>query len=138
MNNYSIYDPSFLNSTLYQDFMKEYPGEGTLRVRAYTANEALPVEGIKVEITTYYQSNIIVFYQGETNSSGLIDRIVLPAPVNTNDLEVPNRLLYQVHVVYEKDNLDKEYSVGMYDGVCSVQNISIEPATLKVGVLEWQ
>lgn len=139
MNIYSIYDNSFLNSNIYKEFIEEHPGKGSLRVRAYSANEALPVEGIKVEISTYYKSNLIIFFQGETNSSGLIDRISLPTTNNNSDnLEIPERTIYQVHVTYEKENLDKEYSVGMYDGICTVQNIVVEPTLLKVGVVEWQ
>ena len=139
MNIYSVYDSSFFNSEIYKDYIKEHPGSGSLRVRAYSANEALPIEGVKVEISTYYKSNLIVFFQGETDSSGLIDRISLPTTNNdSNNLEIPERTIYQVHVIYEKENLDKEYSVGMYDGICTVQNIAVQPSTLKVGTVSWQ
>ena len=136
---YSIYDNSFVNSNLYTSFKQDNPGFGYLRVRAFSASEALPVSGVKVEISTDYQSNHIIFYQGETDESGLIEKIPLPTPkTNLDNMEIPNQIVYHVDVVYEKENLKTSYSVLMYDGVCSVQNVQVKPATLEVGVVTWQ
>ena len=55
MNTYYFNDPDFMKSDLYKDFIKENPSTGFLRIRAYSANEALPVEGIKIRIKTDYK-----------------------------------------------------------------------------------
>ena len=97
------------------------------------------MKGLKVIISTQYLNNRIIFFEGETNESGLIEKIPLPTPKNnSNNLDVPKYIVYQVNVVYEKENINSVYSVNMYDGVCSVQNVNVLPSTLEVGVIEWQ
>lgn len=129
MNTYNINDQTFLNSDLYQDFIKDNPKIGRLRIRAFAANEAVPIEGVNITVSTIYNDNNIIFYKGVTDSSGLIERIFLPAPLLvTNNLEIPNKRVYEILATYPKDNLNTVYKVNIYEDVCVVQNINIVPS----------
>ena len=51
MNTYNINDINFINSNLYQKYLKENPVKGYLKIRAYAANEAVPISGLNVTIS---------------------------------------------------------------------------------------
>ena len=120
------------------DFIKENPSHGNLRVRAYTASGALPVSGLKVIVSTEFENSDIIFYEGVTNESGLIEKISLPAPkLIADNLDIPNKTTYDVLAIYEKENLNKVYKVNMYEDVCVVQNINVAPDTPNVGDIRW-
>ncbi|MBE6161635.1 MAG: hypothetical protein E7158_05420 [Firmicutes bacterium] len=139
MNTYNINDDNFINSDLYKDFIKENPSRGNLRIRAYTASGAIPIKDLKVTISTQYKSANIIFYEGETNESGVIEKISLPAPKLINDnLDVPKKTTYEILAVYEPEKLNNVYKVNMYEDVCVVQNINVAPKTLDVGEFRWQ
>lgn len=135
MKTYNINDNSFKNSDLYKDFLKNNPGEGTLRIRAYAASGAIPISNLKVVISTTYLDNEIIFFDGITDESGTVPRQKLPAPtLVSNNLDVPNKTIYKITATYTPDNITKNYNVNMYDGICVVQNINIVPdMTIKVG-----
>ena len=138
MNTYNINDDNFINSDIYKDFIKENPSRGNLRIRAYTASGALPVSGLKVVISTEYDDSNIIFFEGKTNESGLIEKISLPAPkLITDNLDVPNKTTYEILAIYEKEDLNKVYKVNMYEDVCVIQNINVAPKTLDVGDIRW-
>ncbi len=122
----NINDPNFVNSEMYRNFMKENPGKGGLRVRAYAASEAVPISGLKVEVTTNIDSNSVTFFEGYTNESGITDRIILPAPkLNNDNLVAPNTTKYIITTTY--NNKNQVYEVNMYENVCVIQNVNIVP-----------
>ena len=122
----NINDPNFVNSEMYRNFMKENPSKGGLRVRAYAASEAVPISGLKVEVTTNIDSNIVTFFEGYTNESGITDRIILPAPkLNNDNLVAPNTTKYIITTTY--NNKNQVYEVNMYENVCVIQNVNIVP-----------
>ena len=45
MNTYYVTDESFKTSEEYNYFLEQNPGIGYLRIRAYTASEAIPMSG---------------------------------------------------------------------------------------------
>ena len=138
MNTYNINDNDFINSDLYKSFIKENPSRGSLRIRAYTASGAIPVKGLKVIISTEYDNNNIIFYEGVTNESGLIEKVSLPTPkLITDNLDVPKKTTYNILAIYEPEGLNKDYKVNMYEDVCVVQNINVAPKTLDVGDIRW-
>ena len=129
MNTYSIKDEQFKQTSLFKDFQKENPSFGYLRIRAYSASEAIPIPGVQITISTIFQNNKIVYFEGETDSSGLIDRISLPTPkLVLDNLDEPNKIIYELKTVYEKENINQTYEVNMYEGICTVQNINITPS----------
>ena len=94
---------------------------------------------MKIIVKTLFEGNEIIFYEGETNKSGLIDKIKLPTPkVVLDNLVVPQEIIYEIDAQYPKENISKTYKISMYEGICVVQNINVQPRTLEVGEFRWQ
>ncbi len=125
---FSFNDKSFVNSNEYLAFIDKNKGNGGLKIRAFSANEALPVVGLKVVVSTMFNDDKIIFFEGETDNSGMIEMLSLPAPVYSNDdLITPSSILYSIDVKYDLDNSEKSFLVNLYNGICVVQNITITP-----------
>ena len=94
---------------------------------------------MKIIIKTIFEGKEIIFFEGETNNSGLIDKIKLPTPkVVLDNLVIPQEIIYEVEAIYQQDNINKTYKISMYEGICVVQNINVQPRTLEVGEFRWQ
>lgn len=137
MNNYNVKDESFINSSLYQNFIKDNPGQGYINIRAYAASQAIPISDMDIVVTTNIDNNKITFFEGKTNQSGVIESIKVPAPILNNDnLTNPPSLIYEINAYYKPDKITKVYKVNIYDKLTVIQNISIVPDTIiKAGVI---
>ena len=135
MNTYDMNDQSFVKSEEFQKFMADNPARGFLRIWAYAASWAIPVSGLQVVISTVINNNKFIFFEGATNESGIIDNISLPAPkLNTNNLDVPSKTIYNIDATYEADNFKQSYQVNMYENVFVVQAINVNPSnTISLG-----
>ena len=132
MNTYYFDDESYMNTNSYNKYILENPENGYLKIRAYAANQAVPIEGVKIVVSKIIDDNKVIFFEGNTNESGIIENITLPAPKqNPNDLDVPESASYDISAKYMPDNLDKRYKVNIYEGLRVIQNIIIVPDTLK-------
>ena len=132
MNTYYFDDEAFMNTNSYANFINENPSEGYLKIRAYAANQAVPIQGVNIVVSKIIDNNKVIFFDGSTNESGLIEDITLPAPKqNPNDLDVPNTTSYDITATYNPDDLDKIYKVNIYEALRVIQNIIIVPSTLK-------
>ena len=70
----------------------------------------------------------VIFFEGETNESGVIDNIILPAPkLDSNNMDVPNGVKYEIKATLPSDNINQTYIINIYENVYVVQNISIVP-----------
>ena len=108
----------------YNEFIMNNPSFGYLTIKASSASEAIPVSGLKIEVS----SDNIIFFNGETDKSGLIENIKLPAPVNvSNNLDIPKRQEYLIKAIYEPDNIYLEYKVNIYENLTVIQNINVIP-----------
>lgn len=126
--NINIDDPILKNNQEFQEFLKNNPGRGFLKIRATAASEALPVSGVEVIVTKKIGDDTIKFFSGQTDNSGMINGIVLPTPSkNTNDLVAPEFAEYDLHVLYPKENIDKHYSVSLCCSISVIQYINIIP-----------
>ncbi len=115
--------PILLDSREYQDFIQKNQGSGNLKIRAYAASEALPVGGLSIRVSTKIGNYDVIFFQGKTDASGMIQTISLPTPVlDANNLIAPSSILYVIEA--SSDALTKKFVVSMYDGICVVQNIN--------------
>ena len=116
-----------LDKNIYDEFIKENPGIGKLKIRAYTASEALPVSGLNIVVSTVIENNKVVFFRGKTDSSGMISTISLPAPkLEVSNLVVPKTTTYKIEAYMDINNISS-FTVDMYDGICVVQNINYVP-----------
>lgn len=119
---------NFMKTTEYEEFIKNNSGSGNLKIRAYAASEALPVKGLRIVVSTEINKQKVVFFEGMTDASGMINTISLPTPkLNLNNLEIPGTIKYEIDAFFDNQSNKKIYFVNMYDGICVVQNINYSP-----------
>lgn len=124
--NISLNDEEFLNSKVYKEFLNNNAGTGYLNIRAYSANQAIPVSGLKIFVNKKINGYNVNFYEGFTNESGVIENIGLPAPkLDSNDLVAPRSASYELIAIYNQTTLN--FIVNVYDNLYVIQNISILP-----------
>ncbi len=126
MNNFYVNDEKIINSKEYQEFLKNNPAKGFLNIRVYTASQAIPISNLKVVVSTVIGNNNVIFFEGYSNESGVIEEIELPAPkLDSNDLNVPNSTEYQILATYVPDDVSEVFKVNMFEDVQVVQNINV-------------
>ena len=137
MNTFNIQDEKYKNSSSYKKFIKENPGTGNLRIRAYAASQAIPISGLAVVVSKVIDNDNVIFFKGVTDESGLIEKIPLPAPkLATDNMDVPEKTTYEIQATYTPDNVISIFNVNMYENICVVQNINIVPdTTLEMGIV---
>lgn len=127
MNTYSFNDKSFVDSSVFQEFMRSHPARGFLKIRAYAASGAVPVSGLKIYVSTKIGDSDFIFFEGSTNESGIVDYISLPAyKLDDNNLDVPNKTVYNIKAI-DNENDTLIYQVNIYENVYVIQNISLVP-----------
>ena len=128
MKTFNINDQEFVNSPAYQNFMRDNPSQGHLKIRAYAASQALPISGLKIVVSKVIDNNNVIFFEGTTNESGIIEKIALPAPkLDPNNLDAPSSTTYEITATYKPDNVSNVYRVKMYENICVLQTINIVP-----------
>lgn len=118
----------FKNSDAYSDFMNENKGSGILKVQAYTANQAFPLEGVIIEVYEDIGDQRVIFFRGVTDNSGIIDNIILPTKKSKEDILSSDDILYtryKINATYPNSNIDKTYEVGIFDDIKIIQPIRI-------------
>ena len=126
MNNISINDYEFMNSNVYKSFINNNPGMGYLKIRAYSANQAVPIKGLKVLVNKKINGYNVNFFEGYTNESGTIEKISLPAPKkDSDDLVVPQSMSYEIIATINNQKLF--FLVNVYDQLYVIQNINMVP-----------
>ncbi len=134
MNIYNVNDSSFIDSKIYKDYLNDNPEKGGLRIRAYAASGAIPISGVGIIISKVIDNNMVIFYEGITDSSGLIEKVILPAPkLELSNLGVPKKATYDIKATY--NGVDRTYKVNIYENVCVVQNINITPDMSMEGII---
>ena len=128
MNN--IYIDDFKNTSEYREFIKKNEAYGNLVIRAYAANEAIPISNVSIIVSLVINNNNVIFYNGMTDSSGMTPKIKLPAPIyNENNLVTPLYTTYDIKAIY--NNTDYAYKVNLYDDICVQQTINIIPDVME-------
>ncbi len=103
-----------------------------MKIRASAANSAVPISGLNVIVSKIIDNNKIIFFEGSTDSSGVIEKIILPVPsISGGDLVAPKGNTYDISTNYIQDNIINNYKVNVYENVYVVQNINIVPKTIK-------
>ena len=118
MDTVNYNDLTFQQSDTYKDFASKNSSSGKLNIRAYAANRALPVTGMRV-IVSKIEATV-------SCNSGLIENISLPTPtISTNDLQAPPSEDYNIEAIYETQDLI--FNIKMYSNIAVNQNINIVP-----------
>ena len=105
--------------------------EGRIRIRAYTAGGALPIEGATVRIMGAEEDNRLISYSLMTDRDGLTESVALPAPdVNFSLSPSPSEkpyALYDIEITapgYYSKNIN---GLSVFSGIESVQLINMIP-----------
>lgn len=133
---YSFDSEEFKNSSIYKSFINNNSGKGVLKIEASTASEAYPLKDVEIIISKMIDNNIIIFYKGVTNDSGIIDGIILPTrEINKeiNDVSDIVFTTYDLVAKYPKYNLEKNYDVTIFDNVKVIQPITFSVTELIEG-----
>lgn len=112
----------------YKTFIEENPSTGVLKVQVFTADQAIPIANAEVFITKKIGDNDVLFFSGQTDSSGIVDNIILPAPaaeINLDAFEVPKYTTYNLVVSSDEYKKIKQYNISMYGDVKVLQYVKI-------------
>ena len=127
--------PPYLNGSVEQfpseeDFLRLNPESGFLRVQVFAANQAFPIPNATVVVSKRFPAKDCVFFKSQTDASGIMSRITLPAPDRlladapsalqpyaTYDVVVTHPLFTAVHLA----------DVAVFDSVETVQNVEMIP-----------
>ena len=105
--------------------------EGKLRIRAYTAGGALPVENALVKIRGAEEDNRLVAYTLVTDFDGLTPEVTLPAPsleysLSPDPLEAPYSV-YDVEMSAPGYYTKRISGLTVFPGVSSIQLVNMIP-----------
>ena len=125
MNIINFNDQNFINTEIYKDFINKNKGNGFLNIRAYAASEAIPISGLNITVSKEIGNYKVIFFEGSTDSSGIINNITLPTPLLLNDDEIPLSQDYDIVAQYENQKL--VFKVLIYTNIQVNQNINIVP-----------
>lgn len=126
----------FKKTDEYEQFIKENPDKGSLKIQAFTAHQAIPIENAEIIITQDIGNNKVLFFKGYTDSSGIIDNIELPAPIGTVDLkaqEIPKYTSYNLTAIHEGYESIKKYDIAMFGNVKIIQYVKMRPEIESIG-----
>lgn len=110
----------------YKTFEKDNSSFGLLKVQVFTADQAIPIPDVEIFVTKEIGEYNVLFFQGMTDSSGIIDNIKLPAPsgdYNIDTLEIPKYSMYDIAACCERLNAVKRYEIGVFNNVKVLQYI---------------
>ena len=136
--NFISYE-DFKKTDEYKNFIKENPSVGKIKILAFTAYGAVPIENAEILITKKVGNKEILFYRGFTNSSGVISNIDLPAPIYVEKPEfddIPKYTMYDLTAIHEGYETIKKYRVGMFGNVKIIQYVKMTPKIALEGVEE--
>lgn len=110
----------------YPDFTNSNSGVGTLKIQAFVADQAYPVENVDIEISKEINGDKVIFFTGKTNSSGIIDDIYLPAKPAKEDIESVEDIVYtnyNLKATGPKTKTIREYEIAIFDGMKVIQSV---------------
>ena len=127
----------YFNSEKHADYLKNNPGSGLLRIQVYTANQAFPLEDVEVKVYKEIDGKRVVFFNGVTDSSGIIDNINLPTKEVKKEVESDSDIMstdYIIEAKYPKTGVAQDYIVSIYDDLKVIQPIKF--ASVSGGINE--
>lgn len=115
----------------YQDYISSYPGRGTLKVQISAAYETFPVNGVEVDVSVIHNGVRYLLYSDITNSSGIVDNMVLPtravdtvlAPKTSDE----NEAQYLVSIFHPSFKSVVDKVVTVYDRIETILPLSLTP-----------
>ena len=115
----------------YAQYIEGYPGRGTLKVQINAAFEAFPVKGVEVDVAMVYNGVRYLLYRDTTDSSGIVDNMVLPARAKDVLLNPQpsgvNEAQYLVSLFHPGFQSVIDKNITVYDRIETILPISLTP-----------
>lgn len=115
----------------FEEYIQGNPGRGTLKVQVSSANQSFPVGNVFVDVAVLSNGIRYSLYQDVTDSSGIVDEIVLPscAAADNNSPETAGRkdATYLVSVFHPAFKEVVDFPVTVQDRVETILPIVLEP-----------
>lgn len=104
-------------------------GSGRLKIQTFTADGVYPVVAANVKV--FKKGETEPFFDGYTDASGIIDGIILPAPLGV-DTDLPPEtepyFQYDIEITHPKFISKKYKNVPVFDNIESIQTVRLIPA----------
>lgn len=110
----------------YAEFMRQNQSAGFLRIQAFAGPQTVPVSGAQVLVTHEFSDGTRRFAAGETDESGILDGITLPAPSGAlaqSPGSVLPYALYDIRVSHPDYRTEVYRQVPVFDSVKSIQPV---------------
>ena len=115
----------------YEDYISVYPGRGSLKVQISAAYEAFPVNGVEVDVAVIHNGVRYLLYSDVTNSSGIVDNMVLPTRPTDKALNPKtsdkNEAQYLVSLFHPSFQSVIDKVVTVYDRIETILPLSLTP-----------
>lgn len=117
----------------YEEYIREYPGRGTLKVQISVARGAFPLKNVLVDVSQIYQGVRYSLYNDVTDISGIVDNMVLPArsfesTLNFDSAQIPEAQ-YLVTVYHPDFKELTDCAVVIHDKTETILPVSLTPLT---------
>lgn len=116
----------------YEDFLKNNKQKGTLRIQVAAANRSFPISNAKVTVSLELNDGTREMFEGLTDSSGIIDNIVLLAPEFnlSQDPDSGGVMPFAVYTttIEHPDFVNAKFiNVPVFPGIESIQAVNLVP-----------
>lgn len=116
----------------YEDYIRRYPGRGTLKVQLSVARGAYPIRNAMVDVAQVYDGVRYSLYNDVSDISGIVDNMVLPARSIDSTLNYDDLLPeaeYMVTVFHPDFQEITDCRVVIHDRIETILPISLTPVT---------
>lgn len=117
----------------YDDFIRENPDTGSLKVKVYIAGGAIPLSNTNILIFKQIGNYNVLFYNGLTDSMGNLPDIILPAPRRVpNNVDIPKNTYYELSAIHTGYQDLKQYTIAMFGNTNVIQYVRMIPEVTPV------
>lgn len=111
---------------VYQSFLNDNKGKGTLKVQIYIANQAIPISDVSVIIEKEIAQFTYIIFEGKTNLDGIVDNIILPSPI-IEDMDNPSFTTYKLKVSHKSYKIPDTFNIPIYSNQKMIQYVNLIP-----------
>lgn len=116
----------------YEEYVRHYPGRGTLKVQISVARGAYPLKNVMVDVSQELHGVRYSLYNDVTDISGIVDNMVLPAKSIEStlnfDADEPEAE-YMITIFHPDFEEITDCSVVIHDKIETILPISLVPKT---------
>lgn len=123
---YNFDSQEFKSTDMYEEFIRENSARGILKIEAHSSTNAYPLKNVRIVVSKMIENDKVIFFDGLTNESGIIENIILPTKVMTDEVNSAADIIfttYDVEASYPDNDLKKDYNVSIFDNVKVIQPV---------------